>query len=85
MSWEDIENNELDDLHSDDEDTTEHFDAESTGPAPQDKPNTDPLQDIQTPINHIPKVINKGIRDQEGIHIEGRDDESESKWDKYKV
>lgn len=76
MSW--------DELHSDDEDTTEYFDAT---PKPVSKPKEiipEDISDEEDTSYHSP-TANKGLRDREGIHIEGQFDDEPGKWDKYKI
>jgi hypothetical protein len=79
-----LENNELDDLHSDDNDTTEVYSSDPPSVKPT-IPKDEHGDDI--PINVISQeqyIVNKGIRDQQGISITDSDRERDPKWEKYR-
>lgn len=78
MTWGNIHDDDLDSLHSGDDDTTEFFDA-----TPQPVKESKPINiEEEAESSYKSPIVNKGIRDQQGITITS---DEPSKWDKYKI
>lgn len=85
MSWENDFNggsdDDLDSLHSDDNDTTEFFGE--TGGGSNNKPVINEEPEEEKPVIHFKsETVNRGLRRSESINDS---DDQPSKWDKYKM